>query len=181
MLSFAEDIGMPDMSYGWSKLTLEYLCRLAYAKHGLKSVVYRPFSGYGEDQDMTYPFPSICQRVLDNYGASSVMVWGSGLQMRDFIYIEDCVDGVLTTMDQIDDGNALNLSTGTLTSFKQLAKLIANEVGYDPEITAMFDKPEGVFARGGDTAKQKKLGFTYSTELQEGIRKTLAYLSAQSN
>jgi GDP-L-fucose synthase len=45
----------------------------------------------------------------------------------------------------------------------------------------MFDKPEGVFARGGDTAKQKKLGFTYSTELQEGIRKTLAYLSARSN
>lgn len=176
MINFAEDIGMPDLSYGWSKLTLEYLCRLAYEKHGLRSVVYRPFSGYGEDQDLTYPFPSICKRVLDNYGANSIMVWGSGLQMRDFIHIEDCVDGVLTTMDQIDDGAALNLSTGILTSFKQLVKLIANEVGYDPEITAMFDKPEGVFARGGDTAKQKKLGFTYSTELQEGIRRALAYL-----
>lgn len=130
---------------------------------------------------MTYPFPSICKRVLDNYGASSVMVWGSGLQMRDFIHIEDCVDGVLTTMDQIDNGDALNLSTGILTSFKQLARLIANEAGYDPEITAMFDKPEGVFARGGDIAKQKKLGFTSFTKLQEGICQVLAYLSAESD
>jgi GDP-L-fucose synthase len=180
MISFIEDIGMPDMTYGWSKLTLEYLCRLAYEKHDLKSVVYRPFSGYGEDQDMSYPFPSISKRVLENYNASSVMVWGSGLQMRDFIHIEDCVAGVLTTMDQIDDGSALNLSTGILTSFKQLAKLIANQAGYNPEITTMSDKPEGVFARGGDTTRQKKLGFTYSIELQEGIRRTLAYLSAES-
>ncbi len=49
MIGFDEDIGMPDMSYGWAKLTCEYLARLAYEKHGLKSVCYRPFSGYGED------------------------------------------------------------------------------------------------------------------------------------
>lgn len=180
MISFSEDLGVPDMSYGWAKLTLEYLCRLAYEKHGLKSVVYRPFSGYGEDQDMTYPFPSICKRVLDNQGADSIMVWGSGLQMRDFIHIEDCVDGVLTTMDKIDNGDAVNLSTGILTSFKRMAKLAANEAGFDPEITAMSDKPEGVFARGGDTARQKELGFVYSTELKEGIRRALSYLSAKA-
>ena len=179
MISFDEDIGMPDMSYGWAKLTLEYLGRLAYEKNGLKSVVYRPFSGYGEDQDMTYPFPSICKRVLDNYGAESIMVWGSGLQMRDFIHIEDCVDGVLKTMDKIDDGDAVNLSTGRLTSFRQLAKVIANEAGYDPEITTMSDKPEGVFARGGDTAKQEELGFAPSITLHEGIRRALDFLSSK--
>jgi GDP-L-fucose synthase len=177
MIGFDEDIGMPDMSYGWAKLTVEYLGRLAYEKNGLKSVVYRPFSGYGEDQDMTYPFPSICKRVLDNYGADSIMVWGSGLQMRDFIHIEDCVDGVLETMDKIDNGDAINLSTGRLTSFKQLAGLIANEAGYDPEISTMSDKPEGVFARGGDTAKQKELGFVHSITLRDGIRRALDYLS----
>ena len=110
MIGFDEDIGMPDMSYGWAKLTVEYLGRLAYEKNGLKSVVYRPFSGYGEDQDMTYPFPSICKRVLDNYGADSIMVWGSGLQMRDFIHIEDCMNGVMTTIDKIDDGSAMKPS-----------------------------------------------------------------------
>ena len=63
MISFDLELGMPDMSYGWAKLTCEYLARLAYEKHGLKSVCYRPFSGYGEDQDDTYPFPSICKRA----------------------------------------------------------------------------------------------------------------------
>ena len=69
MISFDGDIGMPDMSYGWAKLTCEYLARLAYEKHGLKSICYRPFSGYGEDQDDAYPFPSICKRALANRGA----------------------------------------------------------------------------------------------------------------
>ena len=68
MISFESDIGMPDMSYGWAKLTNEYIGRLAYKRHGLKSVTYRPFSGYGIDQDIAYPFPSICRRIIEKMG-----------------------------------------------------------------------------------------------------------------
>lgn len=175
MIDFAADLGVPDMSYGWAKLTHEFLARLAYEKHGIKSVTYRPFSGYGEDQDPAYPFPSICKRVLDNQGASRLMVWGSGDQMRDFIHIDDCVRGVIATMDRIEDGSAVNLSTAILTSFKQFAAMAAKLVGYEPEVVGTSNKPEGVFARGGDTAKQKSLGFTYSIDFEEGIRRGLAY------
>jgi GDP-L-fucose synthase len=49
MISFKSDIGMPDMSYGWAKLTCKYLDQLAYEKHGLKSICYRLFSVKGED------------------------------------------------------------------------------------------------------------------------------------
>lgn len=177
MISFEDDIGMPDMSYGWAKLTHEYLGKLAYEKHGIKSVTYRPFSGYGEDQDFAYPFPSICKRVLDNFGAKDLKVWGSGDQMRDFIYIEDCVDGVLATMDKIDDGSAINLSTGILTSFKEFATLAAKLAGYETLVTGTSNKPEGVFARGGDTTLQKKLGFNYQLNFDQGIQKTLNYFS----
>lgn len=177
MISFADDIGMPDMTYGWAKLTGEYLARLAFEKHGLRSVVYRPFSGYGEDQDMSYPFPSICKRALDNKGAPSIHVWGSGLQMRDFIHIEDCVDGVLATMDKIDDGAAVNLSTGRYTSFIELARMAARAAGYDPEVTGMSDKPEGVFARGGDTSLQRAMGFTPRISLEDGVRLALEHLA----
>ena len=72
MIDFNSSLGQPDMSYGWSKLTHEYLAKLAYEKHGLKSVVYRPFSGYGEDQDDSYPFPSICKRAIENYGKPEI-------------------------------------------------------------------------------------------------------------
>jgi GDP-L-fucose synthase len=177
MISFDDDIGMPDMSYGWAKLTCEYLARSAYRKHGLRSICYRPFSGYGEDQDDAYPFPSICKRALENRGAEVLHVWGTGAQMRDFIHIEDCVDGVMTTIDKIDDGGAVNLSTGIFTSFIEFAELAAGIAGYHPQVKGLSDKPAGVHARGGDTAKQKQLGFQYKIAFRSGIERALNYYS----
>jgi GDP-L-fucose synthase len=175
MIEIGGDVGMPDMSYGWAKLTSEYLGKLAYEKHGLKSVTYRPFSGYGEDQDDHYPFPSICKRVAANVGQPVITVWGTGDQMRDFIHIEDCVDGVLLTMDKIDDGSALNLSTGIYTSFKEFARMAAEISGYSPEIRGTSNTPEGVFARGGDTAKQKAFGFQHKVGFRSGIERALVW------
>lgn len=177
MISFEQDLGMPDMSYGWAKLTCEYLARLAYQKHGLKSVCYRPFSGYGEDQDDTYPFPSICKRALAHRGSSVLEVWGSGTQMRDFIHIDDCVAGVIKTMDRIDDGDAVNLSTGIYTSFLEFARLAAAECGYKPQVRGMEDKPSGVHARGGDVRKQRTLGFQHSVDFPTGISRALKYFT----
>lgn len=175
MISFGDDIGMPDMSYGWAKLTCEYLARLAYEKHGLKSCSYRPFSGYGEDQDDHYPFPSICKRAMDNRGASEINVWGSGKQMRDFIHIEDCINGVLLTIDKIDNGDAVNLSTGEYTSFIEFARKAAGICGYSPKVTGTSDTPEGVFARGGTTEKQRGLGFKHTIDFSDGIARAINY------
>jgi GDP-L-fucose synthase len=177
MISFDEGLGMPDLTYGWAKLTHEYCARLAYEKHGLKSVTYRPFSGYGEDQDDTYPFPSICKRVLANQGAKAIGVWGTGRQMRDFIHIDDCIAGVLHTMDQIDDGSAINLSTGIFTSFVEFVQTAADILGFAPEVTGTSNTPEGVFARGGDSTLQKQLGFEYNLSFREGISRALSYYS----
>lgn len=176
LIDFSYDIGLPDLSYGWAKLTHEYLARLAYQKHGIKSVTYRPFSGYGEDQDMSYPFPSVCRRVLDNYGADQITVWGTGDQMRDFIHISDCVRGILSSLDEIEDGSAVNLSTGILTSFKSFARTAAEIVGYSPNVQGTSDKPEGVFARGGDSRLQEELGIRHRMSFEEGIRRGIEFL-----
>ncbi|MFH1826773.1 MAG: NAD-dependent epimerase/dehydratase family protein [bacterium] len=175
MISFEDDIGMPDMSYGWAKLTCEYLARLAYQKNGLKSVTYRPFSGYGEDQDDNYPFPSICKRVLANKGAKVIKVWGTGRQMRDFIHIDDCVDGVLATMDKIDNGDAINLGTGIFTSFIDFVKIAAELCGFSPKVEGTSNKPEGVFARAGDPTKLHSLGFKHTIDFKTGIERALKY------
>jgi nucleoside-diphosphate-sugar epimerase len=176
-ISFKNNIGMPDMTYGWAKLTCEYLANIAYEKYNLKSVCYRPFSGYGEDQDLNYPFPSICNRILKNKDKKLIKVWGSGNQMRDFIYIDDCIEGVFQTMDKINDGSALNLSTGIFTSFIEFTKQACNILGYNPDVEGVSNKPEGVFARGGDTTKQKKFGFYSKVKLEDGIKKTFNYLN----
>jgi len=173
LIEFENEIGMPDMTYGWAKLTHEYLARLAFQKHGIKSVAYRPFSGYGEDQDDAYPFPSICKRVLAHKGEARISVWGTGDQMRDFIHIDDCVRGVISTMDQVDDGSPINLSTGLYTSFKQFAALAAELTGFKPEVYGLSTKPEGVFARGGDTTLQKRLGFQATIDFRTGVQRAL--------
>lgn len=178
IITFDDQIGMPDMTYGWAKLTNEYLARLAFEKHGLNSVCYRPFSGYGEDQDDSYPFPGVCKRVLANRGASKITVWGSGRQMRDFIHIDDCIEGVLTTVDQINDASALNLSTGIYTSFIEFAQIAAELCGFSPEVTGTSDKPEGVFARGGDTTHQRELGFSHTISFREGIQRAITHYTA---
>ena len=181
MINFESEIGKPDLTYGWAKLTSEYIGRIAWDRHELDSVAYRPFSGYGVDQDLTYPFPSICLRALESKGEKKFKVWGSGLQSRDFIHIDDCVRGVLSTMDEIHGGDALNLSTGKLTTFINFAQKATEVVGYSPDVFGDVSMPEGVASRGGDTSKQVKFGFKSEIPIEVGIAECIEYLGKTSS
>jgi nucleoside-diphosphate-sugar epimerase len=145
MIDFDNRLEMPDMTYGWSKLTGEFLARFAARQYGLDVVIYRPFSGYGEDQDFTYPFPSVIRRVAR--GESPIVVWGSGNQLRDFIYIDDVVDAVFASQRWLNPGEALNLCSGVGTSFRQLAEVACQVIGHRADVVNDSSKPEGVFAR----------------------------------
>ncbi len=160
-IDFTDVLNWPDMTYGWSKLSGEYLAKYAVENYDIDVVIYRPFSGYGEDQSFDYPFPSIIRRVVN--GEDPVVVWGSGDQARDFIYIEDVIDCVFATMDKLKPGEALNIGSGFPTTFKKLAYLAgAKNVVNDPS------KPEGVFSRVADTTKMRKW-YEPTTTLEEGI------------
>jgi GDP-L-fucose synthase len=148
-LNFDKIIGLPDMTYGWAKLTCEFLAKVAVEKHNLPVTIFRPFSGYGEDQSLAYPFPSICRRAIERMHENTIEIWGSGKQGRDFIHIDDCVTGILKLMDQGRNGETFNLSTGILTNFHDLVKKITNLLGYDPHIIANMQMPEGVMSRAG--------------------------------
>jgi len=161
---------MPDQSYGWAKLTGEYLARLAVETHGLRVITYRPFSGYGEDQDLCYPFPNIINRALNR--EDPFVVWGSGEQLRDFIHIDDIVGAVLQTFRFLPSGATVNLGSGTGITFRELAHLACAEVGYSPEIVNDASKPEGVFARVADPSFLHKYyvpGISISTGVARAV------------
>ena len=174
-INFSNNLGVPDYTYGWSKLTGEFLANIAYQKHGIKSVCYRPFSGYGEDQDINYPFPNLCKNLILAEKKKIVQVWGDGKQMRDFIHIDDCVNGVIETMDKVNDASAINLSTGIYTSFIDFIKLGKKITGFQFDIKTKKSKPVGVYARAGSTYKQKKLGFKAEIKIEEGIERGLRF------
>ncbi len=177
-LTFEGELGMPDLTYGWAKMTSEYLGRVVAREYGVKVASYRPFSGYGSDQDANYPFRAICERALRREvdGQGRFFVWGSGDQKRDFVHIDDVVDCVMATYLRITDGTALNISTGRLTSFKELAKLACNATNWDPEIVGIESRPQGVFSRGGSIIRQNALGFSPKISIEEGVARCIQEL-----
>ena len=173
-IRFDHGMGVPDMTYGWSKLSGEFLARLAHQKYGLHVACVRPFSGYGEDQDLTYPVPSIALRVARH--DDPIEVWGTGEQGRDFIYIDDCIDALLVILDKVDDGRGINIGTGMLTSFNELIKTLCALERHNGEIRRLTDKPVGVQSRYADTTVLNgEIGWSPPTSLEDGMRKVLAH------
>lgn len=137
----------PDAGYGWAKQTGEHMAEQA-RKMGLDVHVVRPMSGYGEDQDLCYPFPAIVRRAM--YG--DFTVWGPKEQTRDWIHIDDIVDACMAIIDA-DYQKPVNLATGIGTTMGDLLKLA--RFLYDQRVVKteeiFFDesKPTGVLYRVG--------------------------------
>ena len=174
-------MGKPDLSYGWAKLNNEYLASLAYEKYGIKNTIFRPFTGYGSDQDLNYPFPSIIKRALNHRGNKKFIVWGSGYQMRDFIHIKDVIRGSLLIAKKVKNGKAVNLSSGKFISFITLSKKIFNILGKRKvQVLGNSTKPEGVFARGGSRSLQIKYKFFPKISIENGINDAIDFLKKNS-
>ena len=138
-MSCWEHLNMPDMTYGMSKLVGEFLASFVDNVH-----IFRPFSGYGTDQDLNYPLPMYVKRAMER--ANPFEVWGTGLQTRDFIHIRDIVDAVMVAVDQGITG-PVNLGWGRSTSFIELAQMCMEAVGYEADIVTRPDKPVGCMHR----------------------------------
>jgi UDP-glucose 4-epimerase len=165
-------LGQPDMTYGWSKLTGEYLSYLAASRYGISIACVRPFSGYGEDQDLSYPVPAIAFRVAR--GDDPVTVWGTGEQGRDFVHIEDCITAMILAVQRIQDGSGINIGTGRLTTFLEVATLFAALDGRKPAIKPQLDKPVGVQSRYCDPSRMEQvLQWKPSISLEDGFRRVL--------
>jgi GDP-L-fucose synthase len=165
LINGTDDIGFPDLTYGWSKLTGEYLGKLAYEKYGLNISIYRPFSGYGEDQHESYPFPSIMKKSLSS--SDSIEIWSDAV--RDFVYIDDIIEYVLSTCFHDKKLIINNIGTGRSTSMSQLANLMISILPNCTQktIKILDDKPKGVYYRVSDSI----IDYNWIT-LEEGILKS---------
>lgn len=162
------EIKNPDFTYGWAKLTGEMLAGFA-RRQGINVYVFRPFSGYGEDQDETYPFPALLKRIKERQNPFEI--WGDGEQVRDFIHIDDIVQATLKIID-LDIQEPVNLGMGIPTSFNQLAELMFQLANFYPKIKYLPEKPVGVAYRCGDNRKMLKF-YKPSITLRQVIAKAL--------
>lgn len=169
-IDFEKNLGTPDMTYGWSKLTGEFLAQIAAKHYGIRVVCIRPFSGYGEDQEQSYPVPAIAARAARR--EDPFEVWGSGKQGRDFVHIDDILDFIFLLMDQVTDGSAYNIGSGKLTSFLELIEVFGEIAGYKPQVKPLLDKPVGVHSRYSNMdLVHQKFGWKPKISLREGMER----------
>lgn len=158
----------PDMTYGWAKLTGEMLMN-NLRREGLSVTTLRPFSGYGTDQDLDYPFPSFIERGITLQ--DPFVIWGSDRTTRDWIHIQDIVTASLI-MARMKVNDSVNLCTGIATTFRRLAEIVGEQMGYMPEIWVEADKPRGVAYRVGNPYKMAQY-YMPRISLAEGVARAL--------
>lgn len=169
----------PDLLYGWTKLTGEYLAQLAAKHYGISIACVRPFSGYGEDQDLNYPIPAIVNRFVNK--EDPLIVWGSGEQSRDFVYIEDILDAMELAIDRVTDGSAINIGSGQAVSFLNIIQVLSKITGHHPYIQPQLKKPIGVFSRFGNSKfATNKLSWNPKVSLEEGLRRVHSHITRLS-
>lgn len=157
--------GLPDSMYGWVKLTGEHMASRCSAN----VTCIRPMSGYGPDQDNTYPFGAFRDRALSK--EDPFVIWGDGMQVRDWVHVDDIMNTISTILNDRILGS-LNIGTGIPTPFIDLARMFTSTAGYSPEFVLLPDKPTGVDYRVADTTKLHDI-YVPKISIEDGIKQAL--------
>ena len=173
----------PDSEYGWEKLFSERLYLSYNRNHGIPVRVARYHNIFGPEgtwEGGKEKAPAaICRKVaeLPPMGGS-IEVWGDGLQTRSFLFIDECIEATRRLMDS-DFKGPVNIGSEEMVTINQLVDTAASVAGKTVEKNHI-DGPTGVRGRNSNNDLiREKLGWDYSQSLEEGIRKTYAWIATQ--
>ncbi len=172
----------PDSEYGWEKLFSERLY-LSYGRnYGMEVRVARfhnIFGPQGTWRGGREKAPAaVCRKVAEAEDGGAIEIWGDGLQTRSFLYIDECLDGVLRLMESNETG-PFNIGSEEMISLNDFAKLVIGISGKNLSIHNVKG-PQGVRGRNSDNALIKKtLQWTPSLPLKVGVEKTYEWISSQ--
>jgi GDP-L-fucose synthase len=103
-------------------------------------------------------------------------VWGDGTQMRDFVYVDDVVDGLMKVVELVPNGTPYNVATGKGTTVTELVETITDIYGYKPEFNYDVTKPTMIPVRLVDVSRiYDDIGWKAETSLREGLEKTIEW------
>ena len=173
----------PEPGYGWEKLFAEELCRYYKRDHGFETRIVRFHNVYGplgtyEGGKEKAP-AAISRKVALADDGGDIEVWGDGEQTRSFMYIDDCVEGLVRLMAR-DYAEPLNLGTDRLVTINQLIDLVSDIAGKRLKKRHDLSKPQGVRGRNSDNTLLKRvLGWEPSIPLEEGLKKTYSWIEGE--
>ena len=164
--------------YAVAKISGVKACQAIRNQYGKDYVSLMPTNLYGYfdnfDLNSSHVLPAMLRKFHESKvnGNSAVKLWGSGTPMREFLFVDDMADAVVFALENKLSRYLYNIGTGRDITIKELAKTIQSVVGHEGEIIWDESKPNGTPRKLLDVSKMKELGWCYSTELTEGIKKT---------
>lgn len=170
----------PEPGYGWEKLFTEELCHYFFQDYGFETRIVRFHNVYGplgtyEGGKEKAP-AAICRKVALTKNGGEIEVWGDGEQTRSFMYVDDCVEGLIRLMAS-DYRDALNLGTDELVTINELVRTVSQIAGKSLKLKHDLTKPQGVRGRNSDNTRLNRvLGWEPSTKLQTGLEITYRWI-----
>jgi len=173
--------------YGWEKLFSERMCRHFTEDFGLITRVarfhnvYGPFGTYDGGREKAPA--AICRKVIEGKLAKKkeIIIWGDGHQTRSFMYIDDCIQGILDIMNS-NILEPINLGSAEMVSINQLVDFVEEIANYKLQRKYDLNAPKGVRGRNSDNTRIKQyLGWEPSIPLKEGLKITYDWINEQIN
>lgn len=166
-------------AYALAKISGLKYCEFLNRQYGTDYISVMPTNLYGPNDNYhpthSHVLPALIRRFHEakESGVPYVTCWGDGSPLREFLYVDDLANLCVFLMNHYSGNETVNAGTGKEISIKELTELVADVVGYHGEIRWDTSKPNGTPRKLLDVSKAAKLGWTYKTELRDGIR--LAY------
>jgi GDP-L-fucose synthase len=163
-------------AYAIAKITGIKMCETYFDQYGSNFISAMPTNLYGPndnyDLNNSHVLPALIRKFhqakIDKL--PQVEIWGTGSPLREFLHVDDLAEACLFLMENYSDKQFVNLGSGKEISIKNLALLVKKIVGFKGELTFNTDKPDGTPRKLMDVTKLTKAGWSYTIELEDGIR-----------
>lgn len=162
--------------YAMAKISGLKYCEFLNNQYGTDFISVMPTNLYGPNDNYhpthSHVLPALIRRFHEakKTGAKSVTCWGDGSPLREFLYVDDLANLCVFLMNNYSGDETVNAGTGKEMTIKNLTELVAKVIGYEGEILWDTSKPNGTPRKLLDVSKATALGWTYKTELEDGIR-----------
>ena len=172
-------------AYALAKISGLKYCEFLNKQYGTDFISVMPTNLYGPNDNYhprhSHVLPALIRRFHEakENKLSQVICWGDGSPLREFLYVDDLANLCVFLMNSYSGNETVNAGTGKEISIKELAELVAKTVGFTGEVVWDTTKPNGTPRKLLDVSKARDLGWSYQTELSDGVR--LAYQDFLNN
>ena len=164
--------------YGVAKKAILVGAQAYREQYGTNAIFLLPTNLYGPrdnfDLETSHAIPALIRKMLES--PDEVVLWGDGSPSREYLFVDDCVEGLVLAAERYDGPDPVNLGTGVETTIRETARLVAEAVGFEGRIAWDTTMPNGQPRRSLDATRAEQLfGFRAQVPLREGIARTVAW------